>query len=125
MSDVWLTVLQVWAKARESKGADLTAEEQWHVGTDLIAKSGDPVSAERVRAEPNNYYRLKRVLEIVLHSGRSLADYDTDRDSSPGFDFRSVCWLCTSWFAKCKCSPCIQRLKHLTCPHRVYWGMPD
>ena len=80
--------MQVWAEATSSKGSELTPEEKWHLGTDLIAKSGDPTAAERVKGEMNNYYRLLRVLEIVLHTGKPMADFKPEQDAPLDYDFR-------------------------------------
>ena len=81
-----VVICQVWAEATEAKGAELTTEEKWTLGTDLIAKSGDPASAERVKGEANNYYRLVRVLEIVLHTGKPLTEFGAQDDLE--YDFR-------------------------------------
>ena len=80
----------MWADAARQKGSDLTAEEKWGLGSGLIASLGDPVAAQRVHREANNYYRLMRVLEIVLHSGRTLAEFEAKSDAPPDYDFRSV-----------------------------------
>lgn len=79
---------QVWAEAEQSKGSQLTDKEQWEAGTALIAKSGDPAAAQRVSAEVNNYYRLMRVLEIVMHTGKSLAEFEPAADAPLDYDFR-------------------------------------
>ena len=81
-------MLQVWAEAEQSKGSQLTDKEKWEAGTALIAKSGDPAAAERVSAEVNNYYRLMRVLEIVMHTGKSLAEFEPPADAPLDYDFR-------------------------------------
>ena len=78
----------MWAVAQERKGSNLTEEEKWELGADLIAKSGDPVAAERVSGETNNYYRLLRVLEIVLHTGKALSEFEPQPDVPPDYDFR-------------------------------------
>ena len=83
-----LCSLQVWADAACQKGRDLTPEEKWALGTGLIASLGDPVAAQRVHAEANNYYRLMRVLEVVLHTGRTLAEFEAKPDTLPDYDFR-------------------------------------
>jgi len=80
--------VQVWDEAIESKGRELTAEERWDLGTDLIAKLGDPVAAERVSGEMNNYYRLLRVLEILLHTGKPMAEFQAQADVPLDYDFR-------------------------------------
>ena len=83
----WL-LLQVWSDAASNKGNELTAEEKWVLGTNLIATSGDPESAQRVRAETNNYYRLNRVLEVVLHTGKPMSDFEAKASSVAEYDFR-------------------------------------
>ena len=80
--------MQVWADAAAQSGRPLSLEEKWQLGTKLIADSGDPVSAERVFAETNNYYRLMRVLEIVLHTGKTLADFEPEQATPRDYDFR-------------------------------------
>ena len=82
--------MQFWAEATSAKGSELTPEEKWHLGTDLIAKSGDLTAAERVKGETNNYYRLLRVLEIVLHTGKPMADFKPEQDAPLDYDFRWV-----------------------------------
>lgn len=82
--------LQVWANAAHHKGGDLTADEKWGLGTSLIASLGDPVAAQRVHKETNNYYRLVRVLEVVLHTGRTLAEFEAKSDAPLDYDFRFV-----------------------------------
>lgn len=79
---------KVWAEAASRKGADLTTEEKWSSGTELIATLGDPVAAERVHREANNYYRLVRVLEVVLHTGKTLAEFEAKPDVPINYDFR-------------------------------------
>ncbi|DBA85626.1 TPA: hypothetical protein ACH3X1_005203 [Trebouxia sp. C0004] len=79
---------QVWAEAEQSKGFKLTDTEKWEAGTALIAKSGDPAAAERVSAETNNYYRLVRVLEIIMHTGKPLAEFEPPADAPLDYDFR-------------------------------------
>jgi len=89
-------LLQVWADAVQSKGSKLTDKEKWEAGTALIAKSGDPAAAKRVSAEVNNYYRLMRVLEIVLHTGKPLAEFEPQADVPLDYDFR-LATSGTSW----------------------------
>ena len=42
----------------------------------------------RLEGEPNNYYRLLRVYEIVLETGQPLAQLDASVDAEPDYDFR-------------------------------------
>ena len=79
---------QAWVDAASRKGSELNTDEKWKVGTDLIARSGDPAAAERVHAETNNYYRLMRVLEIVLHTGRTMAEFEAKAETPAEYDFR-------------------------------------
>lgn len=79
---------KVWTEAASHKGADLTSEEKWSSGTQLIASLGDPVAAERVHREANNYYRLMRVLEVVLHTGKTMAEFEAEPDAPVDYDFR-------------------------------------
>lgn len=68
---------QVYADAAAAAGkppAELSPEERWAAGCALIESLGDAVSAERLRGEPNNQYRLLRVVDILLQTGgRTLA----------------------------------------------------
>lgn len=80
----------MWAEAASRKGTELTSEEKWVLGTDLIASLGDPVAAKRVHGEANNYYRLMRVLEVVLHTGKTLADFEAKPNAPLDYDFRCV-----------------------------------
>ena len=60
--------------AAAAGGGELSAEARWEAGCALVAALGDAASAERLRGEPNNRYRLLRVLDILLQSGgRTLA----------------------------------------------------
>ena len=38
--------------------------------------------------EPNNQYRLERVLTIILSTGKPLAEMNHDRLAEPDYDFR-------------------------------------
>ena len=89
----------MWSDAASLKGADLTPEEKWSLGTSLIARLGDPVAAERVQGEANNYYRLMRVLEVVLHTGKTLAEFEAKSDGPVDYDFR--CDMVMHWVAWC------------------------
>ena len=42
----------------------------------------------RLREEPNNRYRLLRMLEVALTTGRPRAELDHDRAAPPDYDFR-------------------------------------
>eukprot|EP00884_Botryococcus_braunii_P023627 jgi/Botrbrau1/9949/Bobra.0012s0044.1 len=79
---------QAWQEAEIQKGAPLTLEERWEVATALVAKLGDPVAADKLKEVPNNMYRLLRILEIVLQTGRPLAEMDLDTSAPLDYDFR-------------------------------------
>ena len=42
----------------------------------------------RLRGVPNNYYRLNRILEVVLSTGSSMHELDLDVAAPLDFDFR-------------------------------------
>jgi tRNA dimethylallyltransferase len=72
----------------------LTEEEKWTAGVNLIANLGDLESAERLRNESNNYYRLQRVVDILLQSpGKTLKDLNLNEAAPLDFDFR--CYFLT------------------------------
>lgn len=62
--------LQAYAEAAAARGGgELSPEERWAAGVALVAALGDGASAERLRGEFNNRYRLLRVVDILLQSG--------------------------------------------------------
>lgn len=68
--------LQAYAEAAAAAGCtpgDLPAEQRWAAACALVEALGDGASAERLRGEPNNQYRLLRVVDILLQSGKPLA----------------------------------------------------
>ena len=67
--------MQAYAEAAAAGGgAPLCPEGRWAAGVALVAALGDPASAERLRGELNNQYRLARVVDILLQTGgRPLA----------------------------------------------------
>ncbi|CAL8468281.1 g7821 [Coccomyxa elongata] len=79
---------QAWEDEADRIGRALTAEEQWEVGRVQVAALGDPFTAERLKEVPGNYYRLNRVLEIVLATRRPLAELDLDTEAPLDYDFR-------------------------------------
>ncbi|KAK9812443.1 hypothetical protein WJX73_000141 [Symbiochloris irregularis] len=79
---------RAWQAAAEGKGAELTEEERWEAAAQAVATAGDPQAADKLRTEPNNHYRLRRMLEILVTSGRTLADMDLDRSAPLDYDFR-------------------------------------
>ena len=62
--------LQAYAEASAALGGrELTTEERWGAAVGLVAALGDAASALRLAGEPNNQYRLVRVVDILLQSG--------------------------------------------------------
>ena len=62
--------IQAYAEAAAALGGrELTTEERWGVAVALVAALGDAASALRLAGEPNNQYRLVRVVDILLQSG--------------------------------------------------------
>ena len=57
------------AAAEEKAGRKLNDAERWAAASSALATAGDPASAARIGAEPNNEYRLLRALEVVLATG--------------------------------------------------------
>eukprot|EP00887_Chlorella_sp_A99_P000641 scaffold5.g641.t1 len=79
------------AAAREAAGGrELSQEERWAVGVALVrGRLRDPGAAARLEGEPNNWYRLQRVVDILLQSGgRTLAELDADPSAAPAYDCR-------------------------------------
>lgn len=61
---------QAYAEAASAQGGgELSPEARWAAGVALVAALGDAASAERLRGEYNNQYRLLRVVDILLQSG--------------------------------------------------------
>ncbi|KAL4419077.1 hypothetical protein ABPG77_002218 [Micractinium sp. CCAP 211/92] len=81
---------QAYAEAAAAKGGgDLSPEERWAAGVALVAALGDAESAERLRGEYNNQYRLLRVVDILLQSGgKPLADQDLSDEHPTDYDCR-------------------------------------
>ncbi|KAK9829894.1 hypothetical protein WJX72_008519 [[Myrmecia] bisecta] len=79
---------QAWAAGTAAKGQELTAEEKWAVGVQQVELAGDPAAAIKLQGEPNNYYRLGRVLEVVLRTGLPMADMALDATAPLDYDFR-------------------------------------
>lgn len=74
--------------AAAADGGELTPQQKWQAGVNLIASLGDPESAEELKTVPNNYYRLLRVLEILLATGRPRSDLNLDTAAPLTYDFR-------------------------------------
>jgi tRNA dimethylallyltransferase len=68
---------------------DLREEESWAAAAQCLADAGDPLTAERVKMERNNYYRLLRALQILIVSGgKPLSEQDLDAERPWDYDFR-------------------------------------
>lgn len=75
----------------------LPDELRWDVAVDVVQEMGDPETAARIRGERNNWYRLQRVLQILLQNGgKPLSEMDVDTTRELDYDFRwgGVCGLC-------------------------------
>ena len=85
------------AAAEEKAGRKLADAERWAAASSALAAAGDPVSAARVGAEPNNEYRLLRALEVVLATGaprevalvRNVGGGDSGCPDTLDYDFRA------------------------------------
>eukprot|EP01024_Parvocaulis_polyphysoides_P033205 TRINITY_DN29585_c0_g1_i2.p1 TRINITY_DN29585_c0_g1~~TRINITY_DN29585_c0_g1_i2.p1 ORF type:complete len:236 (-),score=33.25 TRINITY_DN29585_c0_g1_i2:10-624(-) len=55
-------------RKKELEVEQLSVKQKWEAGIDVLRKSGDNEAAERINLEFNNYYRLKRALQVVLNS---------------------------------------------------------
>ncbi|KAL6770130.1 TRI1 [Auxenochlorella protothecoides x Auxenochlorella symbiontica] len=66
---------QAWEEAAE-QGQTLSQEQAWVLGCRLVRDLGDAQAAERLAEEPNNTYRLARVVEVLLSApGARLSDF--------------------------------------------------
>ena len=76
----------------KASGDELTPEERWEAGVELVRGLGDEETADRLMyQELNNWYRMKRVVDILLQSpGKTLADLDAESSGDPPYDFRCV-----------------------------------
>jgi tRNA dimethylallyltransferase len=64
-------------------------EMNWKACCDLVRSLGDPESAERLQSEPNNMYRLKRVVDILLQTrGTPLSQQNLNTTAPLDYDFR-------------------------------------
>jgi len=78
----------VSAEARAA-ALQLPAEQRWDVAVDIVEDLGDPETAVRIRGEKNNWYRLQRVLQILLQNGgKPLSQLDIDTTKELDYDFR-------------------------------------
>ncbi len=60
---------EAWGEAERAAGRELSSGERWEAAAALVEALGDAVSAERVRGEVNNMYRLRRMVDVLLRSG--------------------------------------------------------
>ena len=82
-------ISEAYSAAEEEVGRKLTPEERWSAGIKLIADLGDTDSADRLSKESNNYYRLQRVVNILLQSpGSTLAELKAAEGGCLDYDFR-------------------------------------
>lgn len=94
LGKAWADALQEKKKSNLSSSEILTEEEKWNAGVNLIENLGDIESANRLRHESNNYYRLQRVVDILLQSpGKTLKDLNLNEAAPLDFDFR--CYFLT------------------------------
>jgi tRNA A37 N6-isopentenylltransferase MiaA len=76
-------------------GLQLSEEQRWDVAVDVVQQLGDPETAARIRAERNNWYRLQRVLQILVQNGgKPLSELDVDTTKDLDYDFRCVGCVC-------------------------------
>lgn len=94
LAKAWADALQEKNQKKNSSSESLTEEEKWNAGVNLIKNLGDIESADRLRNESNNYYRLQRVVDILLQSpGKTLRDLNLNEAAPLDFDFR--CYFLT------------------------------
>jgi tRNA dimethylallyltransferase len=85
----WCQAVTAAADAAGVTPEQLDPAARWAAATALVAQLGDPDSAARVAAERNNWYRLQRVLQVLLQNGgRPLAEHDIDTTRPLDYDFR-------------------------------------
>jgi len=76
-------------QAEDAAGQPLSADAKWAAAVGLVASLGDEESAQRLSTEVNNWYRLYRVVDILLQSpGRTLAQLNLDEAAPLDYDFR-------------------------------------
>jgi tRNA dimethylallyltransferase len=75
--------------AAAQAAAQLPDAQRWDVAVDIVEQLGDPETATRIRAERNNWYRLQRVLQILVQNGgKPLSQLDVDTTKELDYDFR-------------------------------------
>lgn len=78
-----------WTALQRKLGRDLEDEERWGAGVEVVEKLGDIETAKRLKSEPNNYYRLIRVVDILLQSpGKTLEELNLNEAAPLDYDFR-------------------------------------
>lgn len=78
------------AAARAAAGRELEAGEAWEAACGVLEGLGDAASAERMRRSPNNWYRLRRAVEVVQATGRPMAEVALNATADLDYDFRGV-----------------------------------
>lgn len=78
-----------FAAAEAAIGRPLKPAEAWQAAAELVASLGDPISAKKLENQPNSWYRMRRVLQILLHTGTPLADQDIKLTSTLRYDVRA------------------------------------
>lgn len=82
--------------AAAAAAAQLQPQQRWDVAVDVVQQLGDAEAAARIRAERNNWYRLQRVLQIlIINGGKPLSELDIDTTKELDYDFR---WEFTIFF---------------------------
>jgi tRNA dimethylallyltransferase len=77
--------------AAAQAAAQLPDAQRWDVAVDVVEQLGDPATAARIRDERNNWYRLQRVLQILVQNGgKPLSQLDVDTTKELDYDFRWV-----------------------------------
>jgi tRNA dimethylallyltransferase len=80
--------------ASAAAAAQLQPQQRWDVAVDVVQQLGDAEAAARIRAERNNWYRLQRVLQIlIINGGKPLSQLDIDTTKELDFDFRWAIWV--------------------------------
>ncbi|WIA19790.1 hypothetical protein OEZ85_005701 [Tetradesmus obliquus] len=79
-------IQQAWDAAA---AAALSDEQRWDLAVDVVQQLGDSATAGRIRGERNNWYRLQRVLQILVQNGgKPLSEMDVDITKPLDYDFR-------------------------------------
>ncbi|CAG9460458.1 unnamed protein product [Pedinophyceae sp. YPF-701] len=73
---------------RNAGGEESSEEERWEAACRLLDELGDTESADRLRGNRNNWYRLRRAVEIVARTGQPMSSMDVDLTRDLDYDFR-------------------------------------